>query len=32
MGYKGIPTKYLNSSTVTIPVVDIAGHKEHIYQ
>lgn len=25
MGYKGIPTRYLNSSTITIPTVDKGG-------
>ena len=25
MGYKGIPTRYLNSSTISIPTVDKAG-------
>eukprot|EP00884_Botryococcus_braunii_P018064 jgi/Botrbrau1/4941/Bobra.0122s0023.1 len=32
MGYKGIPTSYLNTNTVQIHAVEVAGCKERIYQ
>ena len=32
MGYRGIPSSYLFSSTVTLPAVEIPGCKERLFQ
>ncbi|KAK9836906.1 hypothetical protein WJX74_010896 [Apatococcus lobatus] len=32
MGYRGIPTSYLFSSTVTLPAVEVEGCKERLFQ